>query len=162
LKIRDRIQELRRVKASELMPNPKNWRLHPVTQENALRSILADIGFADAAIARQTDAGLMLIDGHLRTDVASDAEIPVLIVDLNEEEADRLLATLDPIATMAEANSDMLENLIRGVDFSEDVSDLLEGIIDRQEVPEPPAGFDTFDGDMETQFKCPKCSYEWG
>lgn len=162
MKIRDRIKELRRVKASELMPNPKNWRLHPVTQENALRSILADIGFADAAIARETDAGLMLIDGHLRTDVASDAEIPVLIVDLDEDEADRLLATLDPIATMAEANSDMLENLIKGIDFSEDVSDLLNAIIDRQEIPEPPDGFDTFDDEIETQYRCPKCNYEWG
>ena len=28
MKIRDRIKELRRVMASELSPNPKNWRTH--------------------------------------------------------------------------------------------------------------------------------------
>ena len=162
MKIRDRIKELRRVKASDLMPNPNNWRLHPASQENALRSVLADVGFADAAIARETKDGLMLIDGHLRTEVASDTEIPVLIVDLDEDEANRLLATLDPIATMAEANSDMLESLIEGYNFSEDLSDLLTAIIDRQEIPEPPADFDTFNDDLETQYKCPKCSYEWG
>ena len=65
MQIRDRIKELRRVPASELMPNPKNWRLHPASQENALRSVLADIGFADVAIARETADGLMLIDGIL-------------------------------------------------------------------------------------------------
>ncbi len=32
LRIRDRIKELRRVKASELLPNPKNWRRHPKVQ----------------------------------------------------------------------------------------------------------------------------------
>jgi hypothetical protein len=29
MQIRDRIKELRRVKASELRPNPRNWRTHP-------------------------------------------------------------------------------------------------------------------------------------
>jgi hypothetical protein len=30
--IRDRIKELRRVRASELKPHPKNWRTHPAAQ----------------------------------------------------------------------------------------------------------------------------------
>ena len=63
MKIKDRIKELRRVKGSDLLPNPKNWRTHPVHQENAIRSVLAEIGFADVAIARETEKGLMLIDG---------------------------------------------------------------------------------------------------
>ncbi len=36
MKIRDRIKELRRVKASELLPNPKNWRTHPTEQADAM------------------------------------------------------------------------------------------------------------------------------
>ena len=162
MQIRDRIKELRRVPASELMPNPKNWRLHPASQENALRSVLADIGFADVAIARETADGLMLIDGHLRAEVAKDTEIPVVIVDLNDEEADKVLATLDPISSMAEADSDILENLIAGSEFSEDLSDLLTKIIDRQEIPAAPDSFEMFDEDIETTNECPKCGYEWG
>ena len=162
MQIRDRIKELRRVPASELLPNPKNWRLHPASQENALRSILADLGCADVAIARETPAGLVLIDGHLRAEVAKDTEIPVVIVDLNDEEADKVLATLDPISSMAEADSDLLENLIANSDFSEDLSDLLNKIIDRQEIPEAPESFESFDEDIESQYKCPKCNYEWG
>ena len=93
MQIKNRITELRIVKASDLLPNPRNWRGHPEAQANALRAVLADVGFADAAIGRDTPEGVMLIDGHLRTEVASDSDIPVLIVDLSKEEADKVLAT---------------------------------------------------------------------
>ena len=46
MQIRDRIKELRRVPASELLPNPKNWRTHPVAQQDALRGVLAEVGYA--------------------------------------------------------------------------------------------------------------------
>src|SRR5262245_6791023 len=52
MNIRDRITELRRVKASELRPNPKNWRTHPDAQRNALRGVLSEIGYADALLTR--------------------------------------------------------------------------------------------------------------
>ena len=65
MKIRDRIKELRRVPASELQPNPKNWRTHPQAQQDALRGVLAEVGYAGALLARETpEGGLMLIDGH--------------------------------------------------------------------------------------------------
>ena len=81
MKIRDRIKEFRRVPASLLQPNPKNWRTHPQAQQDALKGILAEVGFADALLARETpEGGLMLIDGHLRAETASDALVPVLIL----------------------------------------------------------------------------------
>ncbi len=64
--IRDRIVELRRVPAAELRANPKNWRRHPETQARALRSVLEQVGYAGALLARETAEGLELIDGHLR------------------------------------------------------------------------------------------------
>ena len=54
LPIRDRIVDFRRVRASELLPNPRNWRTHPKAQRDALSGILAEIGYADALIARET------------------------------------------------------------------------------------------------------------
>jgi hypothetical protein len=45
MKIRDRIKELRRVKASELHRNPRNWRVHPAVQARALRALLSEIGY---------------------------------------------------------------------------------------------------------------------
>ena len=64
MKLRDHIKDLRRVKACDLLPNPKNWRTHPAEQRDALRGILAQVGIADALLARETPAGLMLIDGQ--------------------------------------------------------------------------------------------------
>ncbi len=90
MRIRDRIVELRRVPANELRPNPKNWRTHPKAQEEALRGILAEVGYADALLARETPAGLQIIDGHMRAETTPDQEVPVLVLDLNEEEADKL------------------------------------------------------------------------
>jgi ParB-like chromosome segregation protein Spo0J len=103
MKIRDRIKSLRRVKASELLPNPRNWRRHPQAQQDAMRALLAEIGFAGAALARETSEGLQLIDGHLRAELAPDAKIPVLVLDVTEAEAAKLLATFDPVGKMAEA-----------------------------------------------------------
>jgi len=57
VKIRDRIKSLRRVKASELIPNPKNPRRHPESQRAALRGVLDQIGYADALLARELPEG---------------------------------------------------------------------------------------------------------
>ena len=128
--MRDRVKELRRVPASELRANPRNWRTHPPAQEAALRGVLAEIGFADAMIARETEDGLELIDGHLRRDVMGDQEVPVLILDVTEEEADKLLLTLDPLAMMAHADTDQLLELLRDNPFeSNAVADMLEALV---------------------------------
>lgn len=67
LPIRDRIREFRRVRAKELVWNPKNWRTHPKAQQAALHALLSEIGYADALLVRQLpDRRLLLIDGHLR------------------------------------------------------------------------------------------------
>ena len=97
-KYRDRIRELRRVPASELKANPKNWRTHPEGQAAAMEGVLSEVGWADAVLARETADGLELIDGHLRKEIAPDEMVPVLILDVNESEADKILLTHDPLA----------------------------------------------------------------
>ena len=117
MNIRNRIKELRLVSASELRPNPKNWRTHPKAQQDALRGVLAEVGIADAMIARELpDGTLMLIDGHLRAETMPEQEVPVLVLDVNEAEADKLLATLDPLASMANSDAVKLDELLRNVD----------------------------------------------
>ena len=120
VRIRDRIIDLRRVPASELIPNPLNWRRHPQSQQNALRGVLDEIGFSDAVIARETPDGLELIDGHLRADVMGDVPIPVLVVDLNDAESLQLLLTLDPLAMMAEKDDNTVAMLLDKVSFQDD------------------------------------------
>jgi hypothetical protein len=114
--IRDRVRELRRVKACELLPNPKNWRTHPHAQAAALRDLLGEIGYADALLARETATGqLELIDGHLRAETTPNAEVPVLVLDLTEAEADKVLLSHDPLGAMAQADSKRVEQLLSSV-----------------------------------------------
>jgi DNA modification methylase len=128
--IRDRIKELRRVRAGDLLRNPKNWRRHPKAQAAALRGLLAEVGYADALLVReQSDGRLMIIDGHLRADVTPDFIVPVLVLDVTEEEADKILLTLDPLAAMAEADAERIKELLTTVRTdSEAVQELLKRI----------------------------------
>ena len=48
------------------------------------------------------DGSLQLIDGHLRAETTPDAEVPVLVTDLTEQEADKVLLTLDPLVLIVE------------------------------------------------------------
>jgi hypothetical protein len=118
MKIRDRIKELRRVRASELMPNAKNWRRHPREQKTALRALLNEIGYADALIARELpDGRLELLDGHLRAETTPDELVPVLVLDVTEEEGDKILATLDPMALMAQTDEEQMQALLAKLQF---------------------------------------------
>ena len=123
--IRDRIKELRRVPASELLANPKNWRLHPPAQEKALSSILREVGIADAVIARETDDGLEIINGHLRQRVLGDELVPVLVLDVDAEEATKILLTMDPLSAMATTDSDALVALLGELSDSFEITELL-------------------------------------
>src|SRR5437867_9442325 len=89
--VRDRVLDFRRIRASELIPSPLNWREHPPAQREALRGLLEEIGFAGAILARKTPAGLEVIDGHLRVEELGDQEVPVLVLDVNEEEGGKLI-----------------------------------------------------------------------
>jgi DNA modification methylase len=132
MQIRDRIKDLRRVPAKSLRPSPKNWRTHPKAQQEALRGLLAEIGFADALLARELpDGTLELIDGHLRAETTPDMDVPVLVLDVNEEEAAKILLTLDPLAGMAEADDPKLQELLEQVTFkSEAVAEMLKSLGD--------------------------------
>jgi hypothetical protein len=46
---------------------------------------------------------LQILDGHLRANTTPDAFVPVLIVDLDDKEADKVLTTFDPLAAMCSA-----------------------------------------------------------
>ena len=126
VQIRDRIKELRRVRAGDLVPHPENWRMHPSSQAAALRGVLNHVGYASALIARELpDGTLQLIDGHLRAELAPDAIVPVLMVDLDEEEARYVLLTHDPLAGMATPDPERLKMLLQSVRSNDDAVNAL-------------------------------------
>lgn len=116
MNIKNRVKELRTVKASSIRPNPKNWRTHNDKQRDALKGVLAQIGYAVPAIVRELpDGSLQLIDGHLRTETLGDADISVAVLDVTEAEADLLLATIDPLSALAGQDDTALVELLQNV-----------------------------------------------
>lgn len=164
MSIRNRVKEMRMVPACDLKKNPGNWRTHPKAQQDALRGLLAEVGFAGAELCRELpDGSLMLIDGHCRAEIMGTNEVPCLILDVSEAEADKLLATFDPIGAMAGADRDRLDSLLREVQTeSQDVAKMLEDLgkqagcawakeqqaVVEDEVPEPPVVPITQPGDL--------------
>lgn len=91
--------------------------MHPAAQQEAMRGMLAEIGYADALLVRERDGGtLELIDGHLRAELSPASEVPVLVLDLDDNEAAQLLALHDPLAAMAATDQKLLDDLLAEVE----------------------------------------------
>ena len=97
---------------AQLLANPKNWRLHPQEQQDALRGALDKVGWVQNIVINKRTGSV--VDGHLRVWMAISAgeKVPVLYVDLSEAEEALILATLDPVAGMAAVNSQKLDELL--------------------------------------------------
>jgi hypothetical protein len=48
---------------------------------------------------------LVLIDGHLRAETTPNSVVPVLVLDVTEEEVEKMLLTLDPLAATSKQTS---------------------------------------------------------
>jgi hypothetical protein len=97
----------------QLMANPKNWRIHPMTQQDAVEAALDEVGWVQQVIVNKTTGHL--VDGHLRVALAISREetaIPVTYVELDEREEALVLATLDPLAGLAATDTEKLAALI--------------------------------------------------
>ena len=110
--IRNRVKEVRLVPGNELLPDARNWRRHPASQRAAMGALVEEIGFAGSVVARQSDDGLIIVDGHLRAEQAGSDPIPVAITDLSYEEAGVVLATFDPLSALAVADDQALTELV--------------------------------------------------
>jgi hypothetical protein len=58
------------------------------------------------------DGRLKLIDGHLRRDLDPDMVVDVEVLDVTEEEARKLLLTIDPLASLAEQQEQLRNRLL--------------------------------------------------
>ena len=114
---------------SRLIANPKNWRLHPKAQQDALAGVLEEVGWVQDIIVNQRTG--FVVDGHARVTLAMSAgqRVPVVYVDLNEDEEALIIAALDPLSAMAVADEDLLAELVGNLDVSNAaVQSLLDGL----------------------------------
>ena len=120
--IRHRIVERRRMKPGDLLDHPRQWRVHSPAQAEALVGVLRTVGITDTLKAwhcRELGGRLATWDGHLRKSLDPNVEWDVDITDLNDAEADLMLAAHDPLAAMAGADAAKLDELLRGINSDE-------------------------------------------
>ncbi len=112
MNIRNRIIDHVKVKAKDLIPHPLNFRKHPDKQRQALAASYAEVGFARSLLGYRLPEGkIQLIDGHLRKDFDPDMEVTVELLDVTEDEARKLLLTIDPLAELAETDQAVVAQL---------------------------------------------------
>lgn len=135
----------------QLLANPKNFRVHPKEQQDALEGALDTIGWIQQVIVNQNTGHI--IDGHLRVSLAmrkGETRIPVIYVDLTQEEEDIALATIDPITGLANQDNELLQSLLAGIDLEDglladfldslrdDDEEVGEGNTDEDDIPDEP------------------------
>jgi len=108
------------VNPAELIANPMNWRNHPKKQIQALTGLLKEVGWVQNVIVNKTTGHI--VDGHARVGMAVERKedaIPVVYVELTEDEERLVLSSLDPIGTLAESSKGALEALLATVSTGE-------------------------------------------
>ncbi len=123
MEIRDRIKTFKRIKASSLTPHPDNPREHPKAQSSVMMAALHEIGYADALVVREVGKGYELLDGHLRAEITPDMKVPCLVVDLDDNEARKFIATHDPIGALAVTDQDALARLTADIEWATDLGE---------------------------------------
>lgn len=146
----------------QLLANPLNWRRHPKQQQEALEAMLRTVGWVQRVIVNRRTQHI--VDGHLRVEVAlrrNEPRVPVLYVDLTEEEEKIVLAAIDPIGGLAETDQGMLDDLLEGLATGDDDLDAFlqslhseqptvvdDGLTDEDDAPEPQPEPITKPGDL--------------
>jgi hypothetical protein len=115
-KYRNRIKGFRTVNARDIRENPQNFRGHPDAQRAAVTDLLQDVGMVDVLkVVEDENGDLLLVDGHLRRELAGNSTVQVAVLDLTPEETKRVLAAFDATGDLAEVDSAALDALLRDI-----------------------------------------------
>ena len=157
------------VDITKLIPNPRNPNQHSDRQIELLAKIIEHQGWR-APITVSKRSGFV-VRGHGRL-LAAEAlgvdEVPVDYQDYeNEAEEWADLIADNRLAELSEIDNTMLKDLIQEIDTGE--IDLTLTGFDELEIErlmtqyfEAPDEFEVLDeDDVETEYRCPKCNYEW-
>jgi len=169
------------VDADKLQPAQYNPRTMTDDAMGRLVKLLDAHGIVDPLIARRSDN--MLIGGHQRLKANSlranpDTQVPVVYVDVNDEEAKALNIALNNTKAMGEYDNSILADLLQELDNGEidveaatgfaekDIAELMHGLDEYQvteedETPEPPEDPVSKTGDLwmmgEHRLLCGDC-----
>ena len=92
--------------------HPDNYRIHPWHQRATMTATLTAVGWIDGIKASKKTRNV--IDGHMRVEEARDhgETVPVLWLELTEQEEKKALATYHPAGSMARTDPDAYNRLL--------------------------------------------------
>ncbi len=141
----------------QLLAHPMNARIHPKAQQDGLGAALDTLGIiAPVIISTKTQH---CIDGHLRIQMAiskGQTAIPVVYVDLSEEEEAIALLSHDFITSLAVYDRDLVQELYDQIETdNQQLQTLLDGLASQVGVIEPPDEIPPDDHELFTRDDVP-------
>ena len=156
----------------DLKEHPQNPNKHPDSQIEKLRHLIKTHGYYAVSITIQKSTNT-IIKGHgVREALMAEGydKALVSIKDCDNTEALAILVADNKIASdsiiddisLQKAINELSEMDVPSLDFAfdaDDLSELADRIIDKN--VEAPEDFAEYGDDIETEYCCPKCGYEW-
>ena len=164
---RNRIVGHENVPPADLTPSPLNARRHPSVQALALDGVLSELGWIQSVIVSKQSG--RILDGHLRVERAllrGEPTVPVVYVDVTEAEEAYALATIDPLAALADTDATALAALLDQVATDDPaVQAMLDGLAQDARIVPPdfqPASIDDQGRlDHKAEVTCPECGHSF-
>ena len=161
--------EIQYIATDKLIPYINNSRTHSEAQIKQIAASIVEFGFTNPVLI---DEKGMIIAGHGRVEAAKALgidEVPTILLDsLNEAQRKAYVIADNKLALNSGWNYDVLISEIGGLELMNfdidvlgfDIGEIAELSIS-QTTEESPEDFVEFSDDIDTQHRCPKCSYEW-
>jgi hypothetical protein len=134
----------------EIVPHPKNPRLHPQLQAEAMTEVMERVGWVQRVIINEV-TGYML-DGHLRVELAlrRGEKVPVQYVRVEPDDEEFVLASFDPIGTAAKVERHRWDDVLgRAAAEGEALRQVLaESILERKRPRDEEGGDDEEDPEI--------------
>jgi len=85
--------------------------------------VLDQVGWVQSVIVNKNSGNI--VDGHLRVSEAinNKEDVPVVYVDLTDDEEKLILATIDPLSALAKTNNDALKSLVEDIKGDYDLAE---------------------------------------
>lgn len=152
------------VQIDSIKPYAGNAKLHPQEQIDQIKRSIEQMGFNDPIAIWENGE---VIEGHGRLIAAQQLgmdTVPIIRLDGLTDEQRRAYALIHNKITMNSGFDVEILNL----ELAEIAEIDMEAFCFTLDIPncepkeeQPPQGFKSFDENMQTAHKCPRCGYEW-
>lgn len=114
----------------------------------------------------QESTGHILAGNHtyLAAVQHGEEEIPVVYLDVNTEQARRIMLADNRHADLGDYDDEMLAAVLNSLPDLEGTGytdEDLQALLDAQEPEDIPAAFEEYGDDIPTEHECPSCGYRW-